>query len=252
MKRFVLAMMLLALPLAAQQNDKKDEKPAPPPPQWTQKLFILKYADPRNVANLLGVFECRSTPNTEMHALAVTASPQTMPAVEEAIARLDIPGASSKNIELTMQLVVGSDGEAGVGGPIPKDLESVVTQLRNAFPFKNYRLLDVLTLRTRVGQRAGTDSSGGAMQFGGVTKPVVSTFAIDSSSLGPDGSTVRLDRLRASSRLPVEVAPGQFNSQELSLNTDVDIKEGQKVVIGRHGINREQALFLVLSAHVVQ
>jgi hypothetical protein len=35
------------------------------------------------------------------------------------------------------------------------------------------------------------------------------------------------------------------------LNTDVDIKAGQKVVIGRHGINREQALFLVLSAQVV-
>jgi Sigma-70 region 2 len=39
--------------------------------------------------------------------------------------------------------------------------------------------------------------------------------------------------------------------QKLTLNTDVDIKAGQKVVIGRHGINREQALFLVVSAQVV-
>ena len=150
-----------------------------------------------------------------------------------------------------MQLVVGTDTDS-INGPLPKELETVVTQLRTTFPFKNYRLLDVMTLRTRVGQRASTDSDGGAMQFNGITKPVSSTFAINSSSLGPDGNTVKLDGLRASSRIPVEEGQGQFRYQDLNLTTDVDIKEGQKVVIGRHGITRDQALFLVLSARVVQ
>ncbi len=175
-----------------------------------------------------------------------------MQAIEEAIARLDTPAYAIKNIDLTMQLVVGSDAEAAPGAAIPKDLENVVTQLRNTFPFKTYRLLDVLTLRTRERQRASTDSSGGAMQFGSVTKPVNSSFAFNSSSIGQDGATVRLDGLRAQARIPEETSPGQFSFRELNLNTDVDIKEGQKVVIGRLGINREQALFLVLSAKVVQ
>src|SRR5947209_2426039 len=84
----------------------------------------------------------------------------------------------AKNVELTMQLVLGNDAD-GSGG-LPKDLEPVVTQLRNAFAFKNYRLLDVLVLRTRTGQRAGTESSGGAITAGsGISKSVTSSFQIN-------------------------------------------------------------------------
>ena len=248
MKRLLLALILIAAPLAA-QNEKKDDRPASTSTH-IQRLFILKYAEPRNIQQLLQVFDAQIISNSDLHAVAVTATPQAMQAVEEAIAKLDVPSAAAKNVELTMQLVVGSDTD-GAGGPLPKDLEPVVTQLRNTFPFKHYGLLDVLTLRTRVGQRASTDSSGGAIQFGSVSRPVYSTFGINSSSLGPDG-TVRLDGLRANSRIPVENSPGQFNMQDLNLSSDVDIKDGQKVVIGRHGITRDQALFLVLSARVVQ
>jgi hypothetical protein len=54
MKRLLFALLLIALPLAAQEAKKEDEKsvvqPAPP---RVQKLFLLKYADPIQVANLL-------------------------------------------------------------------------------------------------------------------------------------------------------------------------------------------------------
>jgi len=90
------------------------------------------------------------------------------------------------------------------------------------------------------------------MQFGSITKPVVTTISLNSSSIGADGTTIRIDQLRSNSRIPVESNPGNFNWQELSLNTDLDIKEGQKVVVGRMGMNREQALFLVLTARIVQ
>jgi len=234
---------MLALPLAAQNLN---------PPAAIQKLIPLKYADPRTVSEMLRVFEVQVIANTELHALAVKATPQTMQAVEEAVARLDTPSAAPKNIDLTIHLVVGSDGEGIPAAALPKDLEGVVAQLKSAFPFKSYRLLDVMTLRARSGQRAGTESSGGFMQFGTVIKPVVTNFQINSSSIGADGTTIRLDQVRASSKIPVEVQPGNFNIQDLSLNTDLDIKEGQKVVVGRMGINREQALFLVLTARVVQ
>jgi len=249
MRRLIFATMLLMLPLAAQE--KTGEQPPPPPPrQRIQKLFVLKYSDPRAVQELLRVFDTNIVFNTEMHTLAVTAYPDTMKAIEDAIARLDTPAASAKNIELTMQLVLGTESDA-TGNPLPKDLDPVVTQLRNNFPFKYFKLLDVLAIRTRTGQRASTDSSGGSMHSGGIIRAIVSNFSINGSSVG-DGGTVRLDGLKCSTKMPMEVAPGQFNYQELGMNTDVDIKEGQKVVIGRQGINREQALFLVLTARVVQ
>lgn len=249
MKRLLFAMMLLMLPLAAQE--KTEERAAPP--KRVQKLFVLKYSDPRTVADLLRVFDAQTIYNSEMHTLAITAMPDTMQAIGDAIARLDTPAAAPKNIDLTMQLVLGTDAD-GAAGSLPRDLEPVVTQLRNSFPFKNYRLLDVLVLRSRTGQRAGTESSGGSMTFSGsgVSKSVVSSFQINSSSVAADGTTVRLDLLRCSSKIPVETNMGQFSYQELGMNTDVDIKEGQKVVIGRQGINRDQALFLVLTARVVQ
>jgi hypothetical protein len=246
MKRRLLAFLLLALPLAAQ------DAPKPGTPPQIQKLIPLKYADPRTLFDLLRIFEGSVIPNTELHALAVKASPQNMQAIEDAVARFDTPAAAPKNIELTIHLVVGSDGEGIPAGALPKDLEGVVTQLKNAFPFKTYRVLDILTLRSRTGQRAGTESSGGFMQFGNVTKPVVTNFQINSSSIGADGTTIRLDQVRSNSKIPIEVAQGQYSTQELNLNTDLDIKEGQKVVVGRMGINREQALFLVLTARVVQ
>lgn len=239
MKRLLLNILLLAAPVLAQQSN------------VIQKLIPLKYADPRTVEYMLRVFDAQVVSNTELHTIAVKGTPATVQAVEDAIARLDTPAASPKNIDLTIYLVVGSDSE-GSGGPVPKDLDSVVAQLKNAFPFKNYRQLDVLTLRARTGQQANTESSGGFMQFGNVTKPVTTSFLINSSSIGADGTTIRLDQVRASARIPVEQGAGQFSYQDLGLRTDLDIREGQKVVVGRMGMNREQALFLVLTAKIVQ
>jgi hypothetical protein len=130
---------------------------------------------------------------------------------------------------------------------VPKDLESVVTQLRNTFPFKNYKLLDVITLRTRTGQ--GADTSGSA---GGNTGPATLTnFRINSANVAADGSTIRIDGMRVGVRMPVQNPTG-FNYQDLGLNANVDIKEGQKVVVGRIGMSKDQALFLVLSAVIVK
>jgi len=86
-------------------------------------------------------------------------------AIEDAIGRLDVPSAAPKNLDFTVDLLVGTDAENPVSGSIPKDLESVVAQLKGAFPFKNYRQLDVLTLRTRAGKQARTESSGGVVQL---------------------------------------------------------------------------------------
>ncbi len=142
MKRMLLALMLLTVPLGAQeQKAEAAAKPAPAPNQ--QKVFILKYADPENLRQLLSVFGGGLIPNAEMHALAVTAPLSMMPAIEEAIGRLDVPSAAPKNFDFTVDLVVGTDAENPVSASIPKDLDSVIAQLKGAFPFKSYRLLDV-------------------------------------------------------------------------------------------------------------
>jgi Bacterial type II/III secretion system short domain len=240
MRRALMLAVMAAVSLAAQEKKPEEQQPRP-----VTKLFILKYADPRAVEQLLRVFG-GVQPNTDMHAIAVTASPQNMAAIEEAIARLDTPAAAPKNIDLTCYLVVGSESE---GGTIPKDLESVVTQLRNTFPFKNYRVLDVLNLRARTGQRVNTTSSA-AVQVGGTTQPIISNLRINSVTIAPDGAAIRIDGMQAGTRVPFSTGGNNFNYQDLTMNTDLDVKEGQKVVVGRMGIGNE-AIFLVLTAKLV-
>jgi hypothetical protein len=139
-----------------------------------------------------------------------------------------------------------------VSAGVPKDLDTVIAQLKNAFSFKNYRFLDVLTVRARGGQNVSTRSSGGSVQLGSVIKQVNSSFSVRSASIGADGATIRLDRLSCMSKVPVEVAPGNYSDETLSLETDLDIKEGQKVVVGRMGMSSQQAMFVVLTVKVVQ
>ena len=250
MKRFLLALMLLALPLAA-QDEKKTEPAAKPAPN-VQKLFMLKYADPENLAHLLLVFHAGIVPNRDMRALAVDGTPESVAAIEDAIKRLDVPAAAPTNVDMTVYLVVGNEGESPAGSAaLPKDLDSVVTQLKNAFAFKTYSLLDVLTLRTRTGQQASTTSSGGAVQFPGAgSQPVLTSFKIRSASIGSDSSTVRIDGLASDSRMPVANGTGS-TMVNLGISTDIDIKEGQKVVVGRLGISKDQALFLVMTVKIV-
>ena len=247
-----LALLLLAPVAMAQEQKKADEKPAAP---LVQRLFVLKYADPNQIGDLIKVFTGNVTPNPSMHALAVSATPDAMTAIEDAIKRLDVPAAAPQNVELTFYLLVGGS-ESANQGTLPKDLDSVVAQLKNAFTYKSYRLLDVLTMRTRTGQPVSTNSAGGAVQFGNSSQPIITQFQIKSVSVGPEGA-IRIDGLRASNRVPLAtginpVVSTQFTYQDIGINADLDIKEGQKVVVGKMSMNPNDAMFLVLTARVAQ
>jgi hypothetical protein len=257
-----MALLLLAPLAMAQEQKKADEKP--PEPQ-VQKLFVLKYADPRDIGNLLKVFTSKVTPNGSMHALAVSATPEAMTAIEDAIKRLDVPSAAPQNVELTVYLVIGGSDTASQGA-LPKELDGVLVQLKNAFAFKSYRLEDVLTMRTRTGQPVSTSGTGGSVQIGNTSRPIITQLHIQSVSVGPEGA-IRIDGLQASNRVPVATGsfqPGvggvgvnplantQFSYQDIGMNADLDIKEGQKLVVGKMGINPSEAMFLVLTARVAQ
>src|ERR1035438_9800446 len=98
-------------------------------------------------------------------------------------------------------------------------------------PFTVPPSLTVPTLspvRTRTGERVGTVSDGGTVN--GLGAGTVRTILnIRAAGLAPDGSTVRLDNMEAAIHWP-------SIDQTLSLSASVDVKEGQKVVVGRIGL----------------
>ncbi len=197
MKRVWMVLLLAATAFAQDKpKEQKDE------PKLVQRLFILKYADPSQIEGMLRVFTSSLTTNREMHALAVTGTPETIATIEDALKRLDVPSAAPKDIEMTIFLLSAADAPATDAPPIPKDLDPVVTQLKNTFPFKNYDLLDVLTFRSRTGQQVSASSSGGAFQIGTRSVAVITSLRINSISVQGDGSTLRVDRLNADIRVP--------------------------------------------------
>ncbi len=234
MKRMLLCLAMVVLPVLAQDH--------------TRKLITLKYAEPQAVANLIRIFSLdRVEVNNPMKVIAITGQSDLVSAAETAIKQLDIPSAAQKNIELTAYFVVASDDEKLEGNPIPQDLQSVIAQLKGTFAFKNYRMLDVLTLRTRSGVGA---SAAGALSAS--LQPNLTNFRIRSANVGEDGA-IRVDGLQAGVRIVISgEGPNKYQYADTGLNADVDIKEGQKVVVGRSSLaGPNKALFLVLTAKVV-
>jgi hypothetical protein len=231
MKRALLALALLALPLAAQ-----------PAPDRVQKVIQLKYADANSVAGILGIFTLDIRLDNNMKIIALSGPADRVSAAEAAIKQLDI---APKNVELAVYFVTGSDKENPAGNAVPHDLEPVITQLKTAFAFKNYRLLDVLSIRARTG--SGADTSG---VLGTQTTPQTTQFGIRSVTIGDDG-TIRIERLHAAVRIPINLG-GKTEYTNTGVDQNVDIKEGQKVVVGRTSLEGpDKALFLVLTAKVV-
>ncbi len=249
MKRIVLLAVLLAVPLLAQT----------PAEEHITKLITLQNTEPRAIESMLQMFGVRVNSNNQMKTMAIYGTTKEVAAAEAAIKRLDV---APKNIDLIVYFVVGGDLPAQMtGGAIPQDLRDVITQLKGTFTFKEYKMLDVLTLRTRVGSSAETS---GILNAG--NPPRMSQFSIRNTSLSEDGTTIRIDRMHAGLRIPFvrregvgADAKGGANVQKAfeyinsGIDQDVDVKEGQKVVVGRSSLEGpQQALFLILTAHVIQ
>ena len=261
-RRMFLALCLtlaLLAPLGAQEA-KKDEKPAQPAVRVSTKIIEVKYQNVARLVDLLsplvgGILR----PSAEFKAITVTSDAQGVAAIEEAIKRFDVP---PKNVELTVHLL--SALAQAERDTVPKELEAVTKQLRALFAYQGYRLTETMILRSREGQRAeatglGTPSPG---------MPMGPMYSVSYNSIGvtPDskGNLIKLDNLRLSARVPFYPNAGSFHPNagsglndksfqymDTGLTSNIDIHEGQKIVVGKTGMGGSDALILVVTAKVV-
>jgi hypothetical protein len=245
MKRIALWALLLAVPVLAQNA----------PPNVT-KLVILKNID-QNAVRMLNSWGVTMVPGSG-NTFAMSGPQDKIAAVEAAIKQLDVP---PKSVELTVYFVVGGDQANLAGAAVPQDLRDVIAQLKGAFAFKDYRMLDTLSLRTRTGSRAETTGI-----LNTATPPKMSQFSVSSVSVTDDGNNIRIDRMHAGLRIPYSRTTAANEKTGIGtgvgktidyinsgIDQDIDIKVGQKVVVGRSSLEGpQQALFLILTATVIQ
>lgn len=238
MKRALFMLALAVAPLWAQETG--NERIA--------RIVHVKYVDPNALRYLVSPFGVDIAPDPKLMVVTLSGRKPNVEAAENAIKELDVPAAAPKDVDLTVYFVVGSDEATAPGSPIPPDLQSTVTALKQTFPFKSYGLLDSLSLRSRAG-------SGGSTT-GDLGRGRLTDFSVRSVSIEGEGNVIRVDRLHAGVREFQTVGePGKSQYVNVSaVDTDaVDVKEGQKLVIGRSSLEGPgKALFLVLIARVAQ
>jgi len=217
-------------------------------PQKTQterKLIQLKYVDASRVRNLAGVLaghDVTIESDDRLRWIAVRGPSDMVAALEDAVKKLDVPPL---DFELTVYLISTSPQP---GDQLPDALASTAKQLHGVFAYKGYQLLDSFILRGRDGQQNG--------EAEGTIKNSTYAFRYNRASV-LDGAPkiVSLQNLNLQIRMPTGMRneKGQTEYKTTGLSSDIDIRDGQKVVVGKSDVNNgESPLILVVTAKVVE
>jgi hypothetical protein len=214
---------------------------------WVTKVFEIKNANDSQISSLRSSLAI--LPADMGYAggrfLTVRAPKEIMPAIEDAIKRLDVLSVS-KAAELTAFVLMASN-DASPSSTIVPSLQPVVNQLKSVLAYKNFQLLDTLIAR-------GTDGRiidlRGAIMIPGA--PTSTNYSLQ-GSLHINASDEKSPILQISGlSFSMQVAEsanvsGLTQFHELRVSTNVDVPAGKQIVVGKTTFN-DKAFILVLSA----
>jgi hypothetical protein len=216
-----------------------------------QRVVEIKNGDARQIFVAVRALGGEVVSTNEGNRILLSGPKAAVDGTEALIKQLDVAAPPRKNLELTVYMVAASTQPSG-GSPLPDALAPVTTQLRTVFPYKGFRLIDSFVLRARLGEGAETSGFIGQNPPGNRTVYTFKVRRLDMESQG-EKPLIRVDGIRLGIRVPVSSPKGDISYIEAGINTDVDLHEGQKVVVGKTSAldGPDGALFLVISAKVV-
>ena len=239
MKRLLITLLCAAALFAQEQ---------------VSRVVQLRHIPPGSVQVVLSILSAgkvnfQSDPN--VNYIAMRGPLEFVDAMEAAIKKLDVPPPAIRNIELTFNILAAGT-QAGTD-TVPPDLAGVVQQLGKVFGLKSFRLLETAVLRGREGR---------PMESSGVLPVPVKVdsspryflrFQKVSTSPAEKGLLIRIDGLDFNVSIPVLKVGGQgLDYLSAGIKTDVDVREGQRVVVGKSSFDTTgQSVFLVVSAKVL-
>jgi len=211
---------------------------------WAQDKAVLikvKYADVNRLVAVITGMSIRATPQAQLRVITVVGTEEQIATAQDVVKKLDVPEVPAPNIELTVHLLYGAAQDSAADA-VPQDLQSTVKQLRSLFPYKSYRVMETFVLRGRDGQRTEINGTlpGGSTLYAFQCIPRVLP--------GSAPRMIRMDGLHFSLRVPEGI-----NFVEAGINTDLDSREGQKVVVGKSNVRgTADAILLVVTPKVVE
>jgi hypothetical protein len=234
--------------------------PVDPQADWVTKFFELKYTDANSMKSILSIFRADLVvPNVyatdgsgRPRIVSVRATKEIMPAIEETIARFDVPPppqtarTPAKSVEVSVQVLGAYDGTAPFCSncAIPPSLQPVISQLQKTFAYKNYLLLDSQLYRHADGRSISGTNSLAAMNDSSATYSISWNSAI----VSPDQSSVLLTFLKFGADVRML---GRDQNTHFGFDTQqVQIPVDQQIVIGKTTVGAT-AVFLVIRAKVL-
>ena len=250
--------LLLAALLPVASAQQAPEKPREP--QRVQRIINVRHVDVQRLAGLLSGFGVRAQPETTVRVLVLSGSREEVEAAEEAVRRLDVPSPAPANIEVTVYMIAAA-GPGGRGASLPAEFEALARQLKTGLGFQSYRLIDTMVVRTRDGEGGETAGMAPVQPGAPADAPRMMLqlrFGQAKIEAAATGRAIRIDRLRSGARMPFASGTDangkiQWQFHESSINTDLDVREGQKVLVGKASVDgSNDAVVVALSARVVE
>ncbi len=160
-----------------------------------------------------------------------------------ALAQDNLPvSPRTANLELTVYLVSGlSQPQAAAKDEVPQDLSPTLQQLRGVFAYRSYKLIEAVTLRGR--------NNGGSEVAGELPDYSHYDFRYVRARISAETPrVVHLDSLR------LEITRRHSDRAEIValVSTDLDVRDGQKTVVGKSAVNGTDAMFLVIVPKVIE
>lgn len=216
------------------------------------KVVDIRYADITRISSLIPVSNSvtmRIDPSGKF--VVFRGEKLLVESMEEVLKRIDV---APVNVELVFELLAGSK-LSGKTVEVPQALSGVVKEMKALFGFQTVSLIDMIDLRVQEGRDA--DSSGllsSMMDDKSGPKAVYQLHVRQVVANGSKGSRqIRIGEVRFGGKIPMIDAKGNFQLYENSIHTGLDIKEGQRVVVGKVGLDpSSNPFFLVVSAKVVE
>jgi len=188
-----------------------------------------------------------------LHQVVIVGGADHVAHAVELLRKLDVPEVRkpAKTFEFTIYLVGAYlDPAQTRGGPMPADLDPVVREMRSAFAYKSFGLLDAIPVSTR--------SSSRLTEYDGILpRAAVGTSLqhfykvfIDSPQLLEDGKTVLTPEFKFTLEIPSPTSGAKAG--ESGIRSDLTVREGQKVVLGKIRLNDgDNAVFLVVTVKIL-
>jgi hypothetical protein len=257
-----LIILLLAVALPARSQDQEP----------VTRVFKIEHGNVEQIAEILTMFGGVPRANKELGVIAWQGPESRLAAVEAAVESLDVPPGAMKNVEMTMFILAAEPGTGSAADDqVPELLHGVTTQIRKLFDFRSIRLLETSIIRTRDGESG--QIGGGLSLNRSVPEALLEKGTLAAALANAQGSyqfkfqdlevvsdeggnTVRVNRLALTILLPAiyinNNGQEERTMKKTQLVTDIDVREGQKVVVGKTSIEgARDTMFLVITAEIL-